>query len=113
MKTEEKQLIRSMVLQNMDLTDDIEDEKVNEVIDRCITDCENEGRMKVRDKLRIKRELFNSIRRLDILSELLDDDEITEIMINGAENIFIEKNGSLSRYNHSFESRHSPKKRQS
>lgn len=104
MKTEEKQMIRSMVLQNMDLTDDIEDEKVNEVIDRCITDCENEGRMKVRDKLRIKRELFNSIRRLDILSELLDDDEITEIMINGAENIFIEKNGILSRYNHSFES---------
>ena len=60
--------------------------------------------LSVRDKVEIKRDLFNSLRRLDVLSDMLDDDSITEIMINGADNIFIERAGRLCRYDRTFES---------
>ena len=52
----------------------------------------------------MRRELFHSIRRLDVLQELLEDTGITEIMINGPDRIFIEKNGALYRYDKSFSS---------
>lgn len=101
---EQIQRIRSRVMQNIDLASDIGDEQVCDVIDNCILEFSAEESLSVRDKLDIKRDLFNCLRRLDVLSELLDDEEITEIMINGADNIFIEKSGRLSRYDRSFES---------
>ena len=102
MKKEDKQNIRSNVLQSIDLTGNIGDEKVSGIIDRCILEYTDE--LSVRDKLDIKQELFNSLRRLDVLSELLDDDEVTEIMINGYDNIFVERSGRLYRYDRIFES---------
>lgn len=48
--------------------------------------------------------MFSSLRGLGILDELLDDDSITEIMINGPENIFVEKDGQIYRYRRQFES---------
>lgn len=50
-------------------------------------------RLEKRRKLR--REIFNSIRKLDVIQELLDDDEVTEIMVNGPDEIFIEKEGRI------------------
>ena len=54
-----------------------------------------------------KRQLknINSIRRLDILQDLVEDNSITEIMVNGTNNIFIEKDGVITCINKSFESR--------
>ena len=49
----------------------------------------------LKEKTVLGRELFNAFRKLDILQELIEDEEITEIMINGTENIFIEKEGRL------------------
>ena len=99
-----RQIIRSRVMQDIDMTGDIKDEKVGEMIDRCILEYDAAGKLSVRDKLEIKRELFNSLRRLDVLSELLDDETVTEIMINGYDNIFIERSGRLFRYDKEFES---------
>ena len=48
-------------------------------------------------KIRIGRELFNSFRKLDVLQELLEDDSITEIMVNGIDHIFYEKEGRIFR----------------
>ena len=96
--------IRSKVMQSIDLSGNIEDMQVREAIDRSILEYSNEGTLSVKDKLAIKHDLFNSIRRLDVLSEMLDDDDITEIMINGADNIFIERGGRLCRYDKAFES---------
>lgn len=56
-------------------------------------------------KLKLRRELFNSIKRLDILQDIIDDDSVTEIMINGYQDIFIERNGQLCRYEKSFSSK--------
>jgi pilus assembly protein CpaF len=93
-----------MILSRMDMVNDIEDERVSQVIDECIIEYKGEGNINLKDKIHMKTELFNSLRRLDILSELLDDQEITEIMINGCNNIFVEKNGFLYRIEQSFES---------
>ena len=106
MKNEDIQSIRTRVLQNIDMSGDIQDEKVSGLIDRCILDYadQNGCPLSTRDKLEIKRQLFNSLRRLDVLSELLDDEEITEIMINGADSIFIERKGRMYRCDRTFES---------
>ena len=48
-------------------------------------------------KAELGRELFNAFRKFDLLQEFLEDDKITEIMINGTENIFLEKEGKLIR----------------
>ena len=102
--SEYMQNIRTKVMQTIDLSGDIEDDQVRGVIDRCILEYSSEKPLSVRDKLEIKRDLFNSLRRLDVLSDMLDDDSITEIMINGADNIFIERAGRLCRYDRIFES---------
>ena len=93
MKQDDRQLIRSKVMQSIDMSGDIGDEQVSDMIDRCILESESGNVLSVRDKLALKKELFNSLRRLDILSELLDDEEVTEIMINGYSNIFVERTG--------------------
>lgn len=102
--SEYMQNIRTKVMQTIDLSGDIEDDQVRGVIDRCILEYSLEKPLSVRDKVEIKRDLFNSLRRLDVLSDMLDDDSITEIMINGADNIFIERAGRLCRYDRTFES---------
>ncbi len=58
----------------------------------------------LRDKLYLRQAIFNSFRRLDMLSELLDDPHITEIMINSSREIFVEKDGKMSRFGKSFDS---------
>ena len=102
--SEYMQNIRTKVMQTIDLSGDIEDDQVRGVIDMCILEYSLEKPLSVRDKVEIKRDLCNSLRRLDVLSDMLDDDSITEIMINGADNIFIERAGRLCRYDRTFES---------
>ena len=102
--SEYMQNIRTKVMQTIDLSGDIEDDQVRGVIDMCILEYSLEKPLSVRDKVEIKRDLFNSLRRLDVLSDMLDDDSITEIMINGADNIFIERAGRLCRYDRTFKS---------
>ena len=59
----------------------------------------------MRDRKKLRQELFYSIRKLDILQELIDDTTITEIMINGTEEIFIERDGKISGCGMGFDSR--------
>ena len=87
--------IREFVLEQMDLSRELEDEEIDEVIDEGILLAGKQQYIPLFEKQKLRRELFNSLRRLDILQELLEDEEITEIMINGYENIFIEKKGKL------------------
>lgn len=54
-------------------------------------------------KLELKHRLYDAFRRLDILQELVDDPEITEIMVNGKDHIFVERHGRISRWEHGFE----------
>lgn len=56
-------------------------------------------------KLTLRQELFNAIRRLDLLQELIDDKTVTEIMVNGADAIFYERDGRIYTWDRHFESR--------
>lgn len=60
--------------------------------------------MSTATKLTLKQELFNAIRRLDVLQELIDDKNISEIMVNGAGSIFYEKSGRIYKFEKSFDS---------
>ena len=73
----------------------ISDEELYEMIDELIASKEKEYRLSLRPKLKLRNSLFDSFRRLDILQELLDDKDITEIMVNGKEDIFIEKRAEV------------------
>ena len=83
------------ILKEMDLSKEVADDELMEVISQILDENGREDYISLREKGDIGKELFNAFRKLDILQELLEDDEITEIMINGTENIFIEKEGRL------------------
>ena len=95
--------LKSAVLTQMDLTGEIRDEDVQGLIDNCIVMEARGSYIPLKEKLQLKNEIFNSIRRFDVLSDFLEDDEITEIMINGPDNIFFEKNGRIERSEKNFE----------
>lgn len=104
MKIQDKQKIHAAIVKNMDMSDEIEDVQVNRVIDRYILEYSGSADIDLNEKVQLKKEIFNALRRLDILSDMLEDDSITEIMINGYRNIFVERNGRIERVLQSFES---------
>jgi len=99
-----KNKLQEMVLEKIDLTKELKDDEILEVIDDVLLKTGRGTYLEMQDKKRLRREIFNSIRRLDILQELLEDTTITEIMINGADHIFIEQKGSIKPWNKQFES---------
>lgn len=76
----------------------ISDDEVQEYIDGMVLEEGRKEHFGLREKEKLGQALFRSVRRLDVLQELLDDPEITEIMVNGPEDIFIEKNGRMERW---------------
>ncbi|KSV59233.1 CpaF family protein [Acetivibrio ethanolgignens] len=83
---------------------ELTDEAVKEQIERLVAKRGREAFLNLEERRQLGREIFNSIRRLDILQELLEDEEVTEIMVNGPESIFIEKHGRIEQWNKRFES---------
>ena len=79
------------ILLRMDMTKETEEEELQELIHTVLEDAGRKKYLPLTEKIRISRELFNAFRRLDILQELIEDEEITEIMVNGTESIFYEK----------------------
>ncbi len=87
--------VHDRVLQEIDFSREIVDEDVLRLIDGEITGAGRTRHISVSQMRQLRQELFHSIRRLDVLQDLVDDPEVTEIMINGPEHIFIEKDGIL------------------
>ena len=98
----EAEALRPLLMEEIDITKEPEDEKILELIDRLILEEEITRRLPVKRKLEVRQELFYSVRRLDVLQELLDDPEVTEIMVNGCDTIFAEKQGKIFHYENSF-----------
>ena len=99
--------IRDRVRERMDYGRDYGDDEVEELIDEEVLENEKTSRLTVQQRIRLKRELFDSMRRLDILQVFVEDPSVTEIMINGMENIFVERAGRLSSLDLSFDSKES------
>ena len=102
MDTELKAKIKKSVMDGINLSEEIRDEDISQLIDSEINNS-TALYIPLNEKIKIKNEIFNSIRKLDVLSDFLEDDEITEIMINGPRAIFYEKAGRLHRSDAIFE----------
>ena len=96
--------LREQVLQRMDYSRDLVDEEVLDIIDKVILAQEDYKLLPISISRRLRGELFDSLRRLDVLQSFVEDTTITEIMINGPNHIFVERNGVLQRQEQVFES---------
>ena len=96
------ELLYEKVMLRLDMTRETGEEELQEIILAVIEEAAEEEFLPLSEKIRISRELFNAFRRLDILQDLIEDDSITEIMVNGTENIFYEKGGRLYRTDRHF-----------
>ena len=99
-----KRSLRQEIISSIDYSRDISDEEMYGLVDQRLSERLRHLAVSVEDRKRLRMQIFNSIRKLDVLQQLVDDPQVTEIMVNGTDNIFIEKNGSLSRFNGRFES---------
>lgn len=100
-----KENLQKKVLAKINFADDTSDDEIQEIIDREIISMGKTGHFSLELRKKLRKEIFYAIRKLDILQELLDMPDITEIMINGTDNIFIEKNGRLFPHELHFESK--------
>lgn len=99
-----KQTCRRRVQEHMDYSRDYTDEDVEEIIDEVLLGGEECGKLTLGDKRKLKKELFDSLRRLDLLQMFVEDEDVTEIMINGTQSIFVEKRGAITRMDLAFDS---------
>lgn len=88
----------------MDMSSTKTDEEVQELIDACILEADKSCHISYGDKRRLVKEIFYAIRRLDFLQELIEDRAVTEIMVNGPDSIFVEREGALYKLDQKFES---------
>ena len=103
--THKRELLLERIHQKIDYSREMDETQVRTLIAESLTEYGREEFLTLQEKEKLGRELFHAIRRLDILQELLEDAEITEIMINGPNHIFIEKRGKLSAWENRFSSR--------
>ncbi len=109
MKAEERDKlineIKRVVSERIDLKKDISDEEIRELITQIVFEKSKQFYLNMSEKHEIIESIFNAMRRLDILQPILDDKSVTEIMINGPDCMFIERNGETFRSDARFESR--------
>ncbi len=87
--------LHARILERLDMTREIEDEELTQLIYHVLKEASEEEYLSLDEKTILGRELFNAFRKLDLLQEFLEDETITEIMINGTQNIFYERNGRI------------------
>lgn len=102
--TELKRMLRGKVQERMDFVRDLSDDEVTDAIDEVLLEYKELAIYSVKTRRRLKKELFDSLRRLDILQVFVEDNSVTEIMINGKDHIFVEQDGQLRELEEGFES---------
>lgn len=100
----EKEELKELVRERLGFGREYTDEEVSEFVDDCIMESGNLRRLPIIEKRRLGKEVFDSLRRLDILQSFIENKDVTEIMINGHENVFVEKAGALGRLENGFDS---------
>lgn len=103
--TQTREEIHDAVIHGIDFSRSVEDKEVLELIDDEIVRAKRAGNLSLDEMKKMRQELFNAIRRLDILQDLIEDSSVTEIMINGPDNIFVEREGRVSRTDMAFVSK--------
>ena len=96
--------LRKKLMELLDTKGEAGDAEIRDMISELVLESSRRQYMDIEEKTKLSRELFYSVRRLDILQDLIDDREVTEIMVNGPDRIYVEKNGRLFLWNRSFAS---------
>ena len=106
METKEnlKERLKHQVMERMDISRTMEDEEILELVQKTLEEDSHRMPMSISMRQNMIREIFHSLRRLDILQELIEDADITEIMVNGTKGIFYEKAGRLYQWDKHFTS---------
>ena len=99
----ERQL-QEAVMAELDLSEEISDEELLARIDRVLVRQSKQRFLSVGQRAACRKRIFDSFRRLDILQELVEDPSITEIMVNGTEAVFLEREGKVRCWNRRFSS---------
>ena len=95
--------LRSEVREALSGFEQIGDDELYDCIEQAVARVAERQYLPLGQRIDLKNRLFDSFRRLDILQELVDDPEVTEIMVNGKDHIFVERSGRLERWDRSFE----------
>ena len=94
--------LRQMLMEKLDVYRELTDQEILETIDELIVNTLRESGVSLKEKVQLRQELFYSVRKLDVLQELIEDETVTEIMVNGPDSIFVERKGKLTRWPKSF-----------
>lgn len=103
MEQEIKNEMKQRILAELDMSQEIDDMEVRRLVDQCIMEYKGTAELPLPARIKLRKELFNTVRRMDVLSEFLEDESVTEIMINGYDNIFIERSGRVYKVDQTFE----------
>ena len=87
MEQEIKNEMKQRILAELDMSQEIDDMEVRRLVDQCIMEYKGTTELPLPARIKLRKELFNTVRRMDVLSEFLEDESVTEIMINGYDNI--------------------------
>lgn len=97
--------LKKQILERVDLSREVPDEEMQELIDEVVLSYGKEQKLPLNERCRLKKELFYALRKMDVLQELLEEKGVTEIMVNGTDGIFLEKEGKLRRWEKNFYSK--------
>ena len=90
--------IRQELFQELDFTRELDEAELLSIIDEKIHQTALETGLSLEERKRLRKEIFHGMRQLDILQELIENEEITEIMVNGLDGIFIEQAGRVTKW---------------
>ena len=96
--------LQKKIMEDTDFGEELNDEQLKDLISKYLLEKENKENLSLSQRKQIGKEIFDSFRKLDILQDLIDDDEITEIMVNGPEAIFVENKGRIYKTDLRFDS---------
>ncbi len=97
--------IRDLVYEKLDLSRQLSDEEIYDLVELEISRFGKRKALTLKEREDYRMEIFNSLRKLDVLQELVEDDSVTEIMVNGTQNIFYEQGGRIYQWNKNFSSK--------
>ena len=96
--------LRERIIEGAGGDEFLSDKELSAEIDRVLSKSEESRHMVLSEKLAMKNRLYNSLKRLDVLQELIDDRSVTEIMINSHKEIFVERSNHMERWQQAIES---------
>ena len=96
--------IKRNIMSDTKFAEELNEEELRELISKYLLEKEKTYRLTLSQRKQIGKEIFDALRKFDILQDFMDDDEITEIMVNGPKHIFVEKNGKVEPVQQQFES---------